>query len=229
MKRKGAGGKQQKTAKKAKADGGKFAGAMIQKKLLEMKTYDNNISSTFTNAGGFTCLNDPVVGASFFQRIGNKMFMKSVQVHFQLQPGSTAVTDVVRVMLIYDKQTNASFPTLASILGDANAGAGTDVQSFKNIANVDRFKVLRDWYITTPAVTVVATAVTQLGPADYINQALQVNEFVNLRGLETLYNQNNSGTVADITTGSLLLLTLSSTASTGTWNCVGRTRVRYSD
>lgn len=111
-----------------------------------------------SGAASFVLLNGLQLGTSAFQRIGNKIAMKSCywSVAFALNSLNTVADATsgtpqvpVRMMIVYDKQTNGSLPALSDLLSDksgiANATARfIDVNSPNNLNNKDRFIVLCD-------------------------------------------------------------------------------------
>lgn len=111
-----------------------------------------------SGAASFVLLNGLQLGTSAFQRIGNKIAMKSCywSVVFALNSLNTVADATsgtpqvpVRMMIVYDKQTNGSLPALSDLLSDksgiANATARfIDVNSPNNLNNKDRFIVLCD-------------------------------------------------------------------------------------
>lgn len=113
------------------------------------------------NSGGaatFTLLNGLALGTSAFQRIGNKIAMKSL--YWSLAFGQNAldadpatdtnvVNSPVRMMIVYDKQPNGSLPVVGDLLsafsGIANTTArAIDINSPNNLNNKDRFVVIAD-------------------------------------------------------------------------------------
>lgn len=57
-----------------------------------------------------------------------------------------------------------------------------------------------------------------------------VDWFIPLKGLETIYNNTNGGSIADITSGALLFyLVCDADITTGTWNMEYTSRLRFYD
>lgn len=156
---------------------------------------------------GLTELNDIAQGAAFYQRVGSKVVMKSLQLEFDLV--NTAAT-VWRYMLIYDRQPNGAFPTYSSILAQ-NDGAPVTWsginQSYKN-----RFLVLRDKRICfDPASMLVFHA------KEYVKTSLPV-EF-----------KANGGTIGDIATGAVYLLAYTEVSGATSQIRNINSRIRYLD
>jgi len=118
--------------------------------------------------------------------------MKTLQVRAVIarDVSTTATTPfagTVRMLIIYDKQTNATAPTVAQILEQ------TDALSFMNMDNRDRFSVLIDKQI----------AIDQFG-----GNGSRVVKLFKRSALPTIFNSGTAGTVADMTTGSVYLVLL---------------------
>lgn len=150
----------------------------------------------------FQLLNGLQLGTAAYQRIGNKIAMKSLywSVAFGLQSSDadpatdTGINNVpVRFMIVYDKQANGVLPTLGDLLsgfsGIGNATARAfDVNSPNNLNNRDRFIVLADKRF------ILQTG----GPSSrYIKKYKRLNTSVSYKSGATV------GDISDITSGSL--------------------------
>ena len=114
--------------------------------------------------------------------------MKSFQFRAAIGSGDTGAIPfrgMVRLMWVYDKQANATAPTVASILQTAAA------DSPMNLDNRDRYTVLCDKQY----------AMDQSGG----HQSVQVKMYKRIN-LQTVFNAGTAGTIGDINTGSLYLL-----------------------
>lgn len=161
----------------------------------ELKYLDvSGAPQTFTSAGTLVLLNGLVPGTGASQRIGKKIVTKSLLFRGSIGSGDTGGTPfrgMVRLLWIYDKQSNATAPTVAQILESVAA------YSPMNMDNRDRFVVLRDKQY----------AIDQSGG----NQSAQVKLYKRLM-IPTIYNAGVAGTVADITSGSIYLLLIGESA-----------------
>jgi len=160
----------------------------------ELKYVDVTANSFFTEAGAVYLLNGLVPGTGASQRIGKKAVMKTLQFRASIGALSAGAEDtifqgIVRFLWIYDKQSNATAPTLAQIFEQTDSGT-----SFMNMDNRDRFVVLADRQI----------AMDQSGghPAAQIKMYKKIN-------LPTIFNAGTAGTIADITSGSIYLVLIS--------------------
>lgn len=190
---------------------------------MEKKFLDNVFESgvlQFDTTGTVTVLNGMAQGTSQSTRIGNKITMRSCYLRYRVT-NSAATTGALmfRVMVIYDTQTNATTPALSDIL---QTGPADPTMRVMNLANRDRFKILYEDTFT-PVGTVVSdtTGVTEF--QEYRQKYLKLN-------LDTIYNNTSGGTVADIQTGGLFLVTMSN-FPTGASEPTGvaTVRIRYTD
>lgn len=208
--------------------------SLYRKPQVELKAFDQ---SSFTNglrtpAAGTSIspiINLPINGPELYQRVGRKIYMKSVQVTGYVYNVATAPQSLGRILLMYDSQSNGALPVVADILSDMTAVIATSGCSHLNLNNRQRFQVLRDHKITLPAVTNTVGVLTN-GPAfnDTAPFRYEINWFIKLKGLEAVYNQVNGGTIADVASGALFLLFVTD-AGDATWTFKGCTRLRYYD
>lgn len=195
----------------------------------ELKAFDlSTATQNFVNAGVvIPTLNACVNGAELYQRVGRKTYGKSIHIRGFVQNILTSVQDFARIIVFYDSQPNAAAATAASILSDSNAGAATTATSEINLNNRQRFKILRDHQMILPSVTFTAGVLTNEAFQQSDNQ-LNINMYIKLKGLETVYNGNNAGTVADITSGNIGMLLITSLTN-NSWQLQYGTRYRYYD
>lgn len=207
--------------------------ATLQMRRPEKKSVDVPATlSNFTSTGTFTLLNGIVPGAAGYQRVGRKISMKSVSIRgmvYWSQAGATPGNDYLRCILFYDRQPNGAAPSVADLLTDTDNAGGTTSTSIAdiNISNADRFKILRDWYWDIPGP---ATGSPNYGDALSTQREVVVKDFVPLKGMEVHFNAGTAGTIGDITTGSLYLLTIGlRSAADYQWAFRFKARVRYLD
>lgn len=194
----------------------------------ELKAFDvSSTNQTFQVAGSFTLLNACVNGAELYQRVGRKIYMKSLHVRGFISNTVTVVQDYGRILVIYDSQANKAAPVIGDILGDSNAGAGQTGNSEINLANRERFKILRDYPIVLPSATFAAGVITNMVQVNTVKNDFNIDMFIPLKGLETVFNAVNGGTILDIASGSLYLICVSQLAAG--WELSATTRLRYYD
>lgn len=184
------------------------AGMHELKFLDSSPSIDPPLSAAWT-AG--TILNASVPGSTASDRIGRKIVMRNLFIRWSFNMAATSTGgSPFRILIVYDKQCNAAAPAITDIL------LTDDVKSTMNLSNRDRFIVI--WDKLTPAIgTTVA-------------QAIHGKKFINLGGLETMYNTGSAGTVGDITSGSMFLFTAQvGTIGTASPAFDSRCRIKYTD
>lgn len=201
---------------------------------VELKAYDvASAALDFISPGTGTSiaapLNLPVNGAEIFQRVGRKIYMKSIQIKGWIYNKGTAIQDVGRILLVYDSQTNGAAPLIQNIINNMDGTYATDGLSMVNLNNRQRFQIIRDHQITLPADTYTAGVLTN-GPSFNMTnaQAYCINWYIPLKKLETVYNQLNTGNVSDIVSGALWILCVSE-ADSHHWTFTFNTRLRFYD
>lgn len=154
---------------------------------VELKNIDDaaskwtNLASTWT----ITCLNDVVQGTSGTTRIGRKILMKSLICQGYL----TNTSNIARILIVYDKQSNGAAPAATDVL------TSNTIFALMNLDNRDRFIVVADIYPFAQSENLAGNDTTTM--AYYLRRKMN---------LETIYS-GNAGTVADITSGGLFMMT----------------------
>lgn len=154
----------------------------------ERRYVDINIAAGQANTTGSVNLcNGMNMGDTNGFRLGTDITMTFMKVKGHIYSASSTVANV-RLLLVYDKQTNAATPTVNDIL------TSTDPNAMRNNNNAKRFKILFDksWAISA----------TNVFPKRFDTN-------IKLGQLNTHYNTSNVGTIADIVTGSLFWVYLS--------------------
>lgn len=218
-------------------------GAKCGKSKQETKFLDTSLTNLLSTTMEFVSLNTPLFGTEFYQRVGNSMCLKSISINGGLQYAynAGAVQDYVRLAIVYDKQPNAAFPAAAATLFQEvydSGSAASYAESGINPVNKDRFIVLWTKRFQVPGlVTAIGNTGGGGSPANNppnimvsIND-LTIDVFKKLGGMETRFNTTNGGTIADITTGSLLWVTQATDNAPGTaaWTFYGTARLRFTD
>lgn len=207
----------------------------------ELKAVDYPLAATdvFTvqidSTPSFQLLNGIQVGAAYFNRVGKRIKMKSVHIIGNLVASGVATGagtgEYLRLLLVYDRQTNGNVPVSTDVLGDRdNQGAAVTTSfSKQNLDNSDRFAILRDWRVAIPQNG--TGGATQQMQSISGQQESQLNWFVKLNGLETVYKSStNPAAIGDIATGSLLLMAVGSVAAgSNGYAFVGNSRLRFYD
>lgn len=235
MKRKKAGssGPKKKKVSKAKTSDYQSGRELARPSMREKKAFDlaTTMLTINTIGGGppvFVTLNACVNGAELYQRVGRKIYMKSLHIRGFVNNTSTSVNDFARIIIFYDAQPNAAAPTIQTLLQDSNAAAATTAYSEINLINRARFKILRDYQIILPSLTNTAGVITNFALQDNLLNPLNINFFIKLKGLEAEYNGVNGGTIADISSGAIFITAVSS-ISNDNYDFIFTSRLRYYD
>lgn len=189
----------------------------LQLGMGELKSVDTAIAAAAVNtAGGLALVNGMARGDDINQRNGREVVMKSIEFKFTVQSTAATGTDQVhRVVIVYDRQANATALTWTDVYG-----AGYDILSPRNLENRKRFKVLMDR--TYSLSSAVATSVGGV--------VMRSDSFYRKLNHPVTFNSGNAGTIADITTGSLYVLYVGTNVAGVTAGSInGRCRIRYED
>jgi hypothetical protein len=158
MKRKQGPSKEKPTLKKQKTSGfftprTRLTGVGLKP---ELKFNDSSFNADATTTGSVVALNQMAAGDTALLRDGNRIKMKSIQLKFTLELEAITQNAVCRFLIVYDRNTNLTNPTIAT------AGTGPldtiTVQSLRQVATVSRFKVLYDKSFALNSTSDTATA-----------------------------------------------------------------------
>lgn len=113
----------------------------------------------YNSTGNFWALNTIINGASFWQRVGRQVCMKSLELFYEIRATRNNIIDTFRtcnrLLVIYDRQPNGAPPTAAQVLaevGQTTTGGGVNTPvglltpnpwAEPNPVFKDRFVVLR--------------------------------------------------------------------------------------
>lgn len=199
----------------------------------ELKCVDTPTTNALCSTTAvFTAVNIPVQGAAVYNRVGNEIEMKSLHLIGQFDPtaNSNASSEYLRIMVVYDRQTNGAFPTIADLLTSYDQAGATysTVLDHLNPNNFDRFKVLCDIRLPISLDASTAPAAKSQFTHDYNNE-FNVNRFINLRGMGTKYKAS-AGAVGDIASGGLYVVVYGDTAAaTAAYTFQFTARLRFVD
>lgn len=182
--------------------------AAMESKNVDVQLLAAAVFPPATATGTVTLLNGVAQGTTANQRIGRKLIMKSIlmRIGVSKQP-STAGEGLMRLLVIYDAQTNAAIPLATDILQI------NDISSPMNLNNSDRFKVILDktWNIGS------------------VDNTSYIRALYKKCKLETKFNNGGGATVGDIQTGGLFALTYCTGLTTATVAGQVYSRIRYYD
>lgn len=179
----------------------------------EWKYLDTAATYAVDSTGSLALLNGLTPGTGATERIGQKITIRSLEYRGYNYVTPTDGTDQLqRIILVLDRQANASALTIAGVLQSAN------VYSPRNLQNRKRFKILYD-------KTFNLNASAEAGSRRFTKFYMKLR-----RPIITDYNTGNAGTVADIVTNSLYLINLGTNPAGATaGGSISWIRMRYTD
>lgn len=178
------------------------------------------------------CLFAPTQGAGINNRIGRKVSVKAIRIkgmiHCAAQADQTATDapSVVRLVLVQDHQPNGTQAQGEDVLAAPGAAAANLVPfSFQNLANLGRFRVLKDKIFTlqNPNAAYDGTNIEQQGIAKPFKWNIKFQ-----KPIVVDFNATNGGTYADLVNCNFTIIgaaTSINLAPTVTYTC----RVMYCD
>lgn len=180
----------------------------------ELKAITVHSSSVHDGTGAVVLLNGCARGDDISERVGRQITMKSIELKgVSYVTAGTGIDQSVRAMVVYDRQTNGSALTIAQVLDQT---AGNPSYQLRNLENRRRFTVLMDRRIDLNAS----------GESGSTKQW----QFYRRLNHPVTFNSGDAGTVADITTGSVYLITVGNVAAGATaGGCLVYSRIRYDD
>nr|WAE42792.1 MAG: capsid protein [Cressdnaviricota sp.] len=146
---------------------------------------------------GYSSINLVSQGTGINNRIANKVVVKSLRVQGQVAANDAMdLTDSgqVRLIIVYDKQTNKAAPGIADIIAniDTSGGYATAFNSHVRISNGNRFVILRDKIWQTQG----------LGGTN----SFQIDEYIKVNMETTYVTTSTPPAITDVTTGGIYLL-----------------------
>lgn len=192
-------------------------GAMLNRGELKYVDADMFTSPPTPVSGTptFTLLNGTAAGTGASDRIGTEITMKSISVRgtwLQNTSLTSGTSNYVRMLLVYDSQSNGSAPTAAELL------TGSGMFAHKNLDNRKRFKILKDkLFILLPT----SGSNSSGGP-----QAVNFKFYRKLNA-KTEY-KGTTAAITSIATGAIYLVCLAQAAANGP-SFTGSSRIRYDD
>lgn len=226
---------------------GRASGALVM--TPEKKYFDSELSLTSTPNttawGAGNVLNPsatpvasidtlfcPKDGSGINQRIGRKVAVHKIKLRGTVQcapqadqTGSDAA-NMIRMMLVQNKQTNGAEMNASELMRDAGLTSATSLfQSFQSTNNFGKFRVLKDKIITiqNPNMAYDGTNIEQQGLMKPWKMSVTFRKPVIVH-----FNSTNGGTVADIVDNSFNFVIQglnANLATTFSYAC----RVVYSD
>jgi len=197
---------------------GKYKRTSKEKKIIDFTVATSFVNDAATAAGlGLRLINGIDQGSDYNQRIGRQIKMTSIffRCTASLAASPNAQTQVCRLMIVYDAQSN-----------NVNA-AGTDIlqgdtspESVNNLSNRDRFKILYD-----KVRVLSAEGVTDgnLGGKAYFTKYIKCGLPVVFSGTNNLIGSIQTGAVYMLCSGTV------GSASANRATCEFNSRIRFID
>lgn len=186
----------------------------------EFKSVDVSLDSLGVDTTGtVSLLNGVGRGTDIDEREGREVNMRSVQLRYIVYTNTEAASDQWgRVILVYDRQSNGTAPAITDVLQT------NSITAMRNLENRKRFKIFMDKTFVINASYQTAAALNTASNNHFFE------EYYRKLSHPVTFNSGTAGTIADITTGSMYLITMG-TAATGTTSslCGLKSRIRYTD
>jgi hypothetical protein len=142
-------------------------------------------------------INPVVQGNTAFTRTGRDILVESVEVRGYAVTTAVTNVDLLRVVILWDNESRGAAPAYTDVYS-TNLG----IMSLYNLDNSHRFKILYD----SGPLLVNSTAATN-GMRAITIPPIKIGRKVRY------YNGGNAGTVADVDSGGMFLLTMSDTGA----------------
>jgi len=177
----------------------------------EFKALDTHDTVAVNSTPAVVLLNGIARGDDINERTGREVDLRSIQFAATARvTAGTGIDQQFRIIIVYDRQTNAAAPTAAMVLEAAYMTAP------RNLENRKRFSILYD-----KVVTLNATAES--------GSTRMLRWYRHLHHPET-FNSGDVGTVADITTGSIYCIAIGTVAPGAAAGSLDYwVRIRYQD
>ena len=178
---------------------------------VEFKAVDTTVNIACDTTGAVHLLNGIARGDDINQRIGRRVVMRSIEMRVEsLVTATTGVDQNHRVLVVFDRQTNAVALTAADVL------TAVDINSPRNLTNRSRFKIIYD-------------NLHHLNASGESGSHKVIDWYKRL-WFPVTFNSGDDGTVADIQTGSMYLVVVGNRSAGADAGAVGgRVRIRYTD
>lgn len=147
-------------------------------------------------------------GVGDYNRVGREIIMRSIHLRGRVFLANTHdnAGDIIRYMIVYDRQPNGSLPVIGDILQnkDVLGGLASNVHSFKKFENQDRFIILLDKTYGNPLDSSASNTVNHVSALS-TSWPGYFNHYIPLKNLMTKYI-GDATTINSIGTGSLLFI-----------------------
>lgn len=189
----------------------------------ELKFFDDTVANTDVTIGGVIVqdsINEIPQNVTSSGRIGRKVTVKSVHlkgmVTLRQSNSGSLSSNRFRMIIYHDKQANGATAAVLDILKT------TTIDSFRNLNNVSRFRILHDQTFAMNSMAAEGNAAVNIVERIY---NLNINKDVSI----PLEFSGAAGGITELTSGNIGVLCIASEVTTNTSQVRFTTRVRFSD
>ncbi len=183
----------------------------------ELKYFDTSLVDVPNTVSLINTLNPVPRGTTLTNRIGRKIYIRSLHVFYTITLQSTAVladmANEVRILIVVDKQTNGAAAVIADVLETATT------RSFHNLDHSSRFDYIWDKRF---ALTTVASGGTNSHESTQCGKIFKKFK----RPIVVEFEEPGTGVLSTITTHNLLCFLVS---TRGNAEVDIKFRIRYTD
>lgn len=193
---------------------------------IEFKFKDTDIGSANVASTGaiISTLNEVDQGTGVSGRNGRKISITKLDIQLELSLASSSNatlsavsnSDVIRIIVYLDKQANAATAANTDILATA------DYNSFRNLENKERFRVLADQYASLRSD--VSHDGTNYFSGKFFSERIHISKKFK-KAISIEYKGTGNG-IADITSNNIGILYIT---ENGALTVIGNSRIRYVD
>ncbi len=205
---------------------GGFYGRFSGKGKSELKYFDTALENFTITATGVNIkpnLNKVPIGNGESDRVGRRITVKEINVNMSVDLAATATitagSQMVRILLVLDKQCNGTPATWLQVFTD------DDFHTSRNLSETNRFTVIKEkrLIMNRPNGNTAGSATGGYGEyARHVSFTARVNHRIEYGDTST------DGSIGTIRSNNFFMLVIMENADTGTIT-EGRVRIRYSD
>jgi len=174
-------------------------------------------AADMTSTPVLTLLNGCAPGSDATNRIGRRILVKSVQLSGYSHSSSSTIIAQARWAIVVDRQPNGAAFTFTDCWDSAVA------DTLRNPNNLQRFQIIHDsGVIPHVGCTTIATC----APTNFACHPFHLYKKLNI---PVQFNSGTAGTIADIQTNAIYLVTWGTQASTGGVDFTSKIRIRFAE
>lgn len=208
---------------------------LIEKKYFERETVAAAVGNTLATAKIITPVVGIQTGTGQNNRVGHRISITQLSYYGIVkmpernnQAYSVVNDDILRVMVVIDKQTNGVTLSVADLLDNTNTGTVGNVHSFRNLTSTTRFRILKDEFVHidgNPPIHDTSAGATTSNYACPVRRLPMEYHYKFEKPLLIEYT-STTGAIAEIKSNNIYIVFLS---HNGVVEVGGVTRVRYMD